>query len=95
MQRIACDRTVVLPKLASSYEPLRQAVDVQVAHSLLLLECVRFVSAPRRVLMRCMTRCEVVVCLTGHLFYFLELPCPSVILVNVEETLMCPVGKVP
>jgi len=33
MQRIAYDRTDVLPKLACSFEPLRQAVDVQVAHS--------------------------------------------------------------
>lgn len=61
MQRIACDGTVVPSKLASSFEPLRQAVDVQVAYSLILLEYVRFVSAPRRVLMRCMTRREVVV----------------------------------
>jgi len=60
----------VLPKLASSFEPLRQAVDVQVTHSLYLTSWVCSFSAPRRVLMRCVTRYKVVV--WGlNLFYFI------------------------
>jgi len=43
-------------------EPLRLTLDVQVTHSLSLTGLVLFrLSAPRLVLMRCMTRCEVVV----------------------------------
>lgn len=59
-----------------------------------------FISAPRRVLMRCVARYEVD--LTGLSIYFDELPwCPSkgnsISLADIyrEETHKCPVGKVP
>lgn len=52
-------------------------------------------SAPRLVLMRCMASREVVL-LTGH-FFLLRRVSVSFCVPNqwVEETLMCPVGKVP
>jgi len=68
-------------------------VDVQVTH-LTILVCL--ISAPRRVLMRCVARYEVDVFRRHFTVYFKELPCPSVRSYIIdEETHNCPVGKVP
>jgi hypothetical protein len=68
-------------------------VDVQVSHSLSLtgLVLVSF-SAPRLVLMRCMTRCEVVVDRSSVYFKSFR---ASVFQVIDVETHKCPIGKVP
>lgn len=73
-------------------EPLRLTVDVQLTHFLLLQFLVLSVIAPRLVLMRCTTRSEVVF-FCVH-FYFRSLHVLQIDVIT-EETLKCPVGKVP
>jgi hypothetical protein len=50
--------------------------------------------APRLVLMRCVTRREVVLVERSLLFYFDELPCLAEMW-HVVEAHLCPIGKVP
>jgi len=72
-------------------EPLRQAVDVQVVHSLIfLLAWFRLSGAPRRVLMRCMTSVFVVLsvsCHNSHKSLFVSFSLFQ-IKVNYEETMV-------
>jgi len=67
MQRIACDRTLSSYQSLLRVEPLKASCGCPsgVLFTLTFLE-MWFVSAPRRVLMRCMARREVVIQLTGH-----------------------------
>lgn len=58
-----------------------------------LLVWLVIIGAPRRVLMRCMARCEVVSCVRTFLSTSCEFPSP--IRSKSEETHKCPVGKVP
>lgn len=79
-------------------EPLRQAVDVQLAHSFSLTvpgsSCLVLSYAPRLVLMRCTTRSLVVILDRSFSFYFRSLHVLQIDVIT-EETHKCPVGKVP
>jgi len=80
-------------------EPLRQAVDVQVVHSLIfLLAWFRLSGAPRRVLMRCMTSVFVVL---SFVVITVISPCSFPFPFFRSKSIMrklwycCPVGRVP